>query len=77
MITNLNNFVNESLAAHFALQNTKFGNEKGKVQKGDRSRVRVIPFPQKNSLPCRVRINFQDFPQKMFEHQSRNTARII
>ncbi|MFA4818020.1 MAG: hypothetical protein WC608_04850 [Parcubacteria group bacterium] len=53
MITNFNNFVNESLGsslalpanglggsratslsvAHFALQNTKFGNEKGKVQK--------------------------------------------
>jgi hypothetical protein len=53
MITNLNNFVNESLGsslslpanglggsratslwvAHFALQNTKFGSEKGKVQK--------------------------------------------
>ena len=52
MITNLNNFVNESLGsslalpanglggsratsslvAHFALQNTKFGSEKGKVQ---------------------------------------------
>ena len=33
MITNFNNFVNESLAAHFALQNTKFGNQKVKVQK--------------------------------------------
>src|SRR3990167_4455358 len=53
MITNFNNFVNESLGsslalpanglggsratsllvAHFALQNTKFGSEKGKVQK--------------------------------------------
>ena len=34
MITNFYKIVNESFsAAHFALQNTKFGNKKGKVQK--------------------------------------------
>jgi hypothetical protein len=58
--------------AHFALQNTKFGSEKGKVQKPARilprdsapcgreiSRGKANPFPQKNSLPRRpVRRNF-------------------
>ncbi|MDO8658881.1 MAG: hypothetical protein Q7K55_09140, partial [Candidatus Levybacteria bacterium] len=34
MITNFYKIVNESFSvAHFALQNTKFGSEKGKVQK--------------------------------------------
>ncbi len=33
----------------------------------DGSRGRAIPFPQKNSLPCRVQISFQDFRQRMFE----------
>ena len=81
------------LVAHFALQNTKFGSEKGKVQKPariftrlwraspdpscgrDGSRGGAIPFPQKNSLPRRVQISFQDFFQKKFEHQSKNTAK--
>jgi hypothetical protein len=53
------------LVAHFALQNTKFGSEKGKVQNPARipprdlaprgreeSRGGAIPFPQKNSLFC-------------------------
>ena len=77
-----------SLVAHFALQNTKFGSEKGKVQNPARipprdlaprgreeSRGGAIPFPQKNSLPRRVQISFQDFRQKKFEHQSKNTAK--
>jgi len=34
----------------------------------------VIPFPQKNSLPRRVQISFQDFAQKMFELRPKNTA---
>ena len=87
------------LVAHFALQNTKFGSEKGKVQNPARippqtpprlssrpqegsgeecgreeSRGGAIPFPQKNSLPRRVQISFQGFPQKMFELRSKNTA---
>jgi len=71
---------------------TKFGSEKGKVQKPariftrlwraspdpscgrDGSRGGAIPFPQKNSLPRRVQISFQDFRQKKFEHQSKNTT---
>ena len=52
----------------------------------EESRGGAIPFPQKNSLPRRpvrrsfsgggVQISFQDFPQKKFEHQSKNTAKI-
>jgi hypothetical protein len=74
--------------AHFALQNTKFGSEKGKVQKParipprdlasrgrDGSRGGAIPFPQNNSLPRRVQISFQDFRQKKFEHQSKNQTK--
>jgi len=74
------------LAAYFALQNTKFGNEKGKVQKparippqtppagGTEAEAGQFPFPQKNSLSCRVQISFQDFRQKMFEFRSKGTA---
>jgi hypothetical protein len=40
----------------------------------EESRDGAIPFPQKNSLPRRVQISFQDFRQKKFEHQSKNTA---
>jgi len=40
----------------------------------EESRGGAIPFPQKNSLPRRVQISFQDFRQKKFEHQSKNTA---
>jgi len=65
----------------------KFGSEKGKVQKparippqtppaGRKKAEAGIPFPQKNSLPCRVQISFQDFRQKMFELRSKNTANI-
>ena len=56
---------------------TKFGGEKGKVQKPARippqdlaprgreiSRGKANPFPQKNSLPRRVQISFQGFAQK-------------
>jgi hypothetical protein len=65
---------------------TKFGNEKGKVQNPARipprdlaprgreeSRGGTIPFPQKNSLPRRVQISFQDFRRKMFELRPKNT----
>ena len=41
----------------------------------EESRGGAIPFPQKNSLPRRVQISFQDFRQKKFEHQSKNTAK--
>lgn len=40
----------------------------------EESRGGAIPFPQKNSLPRRVQISFQDFRQKMFELRSKNTA---
>jgi len=40
----------------------------------EESRGRAIPFPQKNSLPCRVQISFRDFHQKMFELRPKNTA---
>jgi len=43
----------------------------------EESRGGAIPFPQKNSLPRRVQISFQGFPQKMFELRSKNTATII
>jgi len=59
------------------LTGTKFGSEKVKVQNPARippqdlaprereeSRGRAIPSPQKNSLPRRVQISFQDFRQK-------------
>ncbi|MDD4530546.1 MAG: hypothetical protein PHO80_03290 [Candidatus Gracilibacteria bacterium] len=79
MITDFYKNVNESFSvAHFALQNTKFGSEKGKVQKparippqtppagGKRAEAgQFFPFPQKNSLPRRVQISFQDFRQKV------------
>jgi hypothetical protein len=40
----------------------------------EESRGGAIPFPQKNSLPRRVQISFQDFRQKMFELRPKNTA---
>ena len=67
------------LVTHFALQNTKFGSEKGKVQNPARIPPQTPPAggkkaeagqfhpPQKNSLPRRVQISFQDFRQKKFE----------
>jgi hypothetical protein len=41
----------------------------------EESRGGAIPFPQKNSLPRRVQISFQDFRQKMFELRPKNTAK--
>jgi hypothetical protein len=41
----------------------------------EESRGGAIPFPQKNSLPRRVKISFQDFRQKKFELRSKNTAK--
>ena len=96
MITNFNNFVNESLGsslalpanglggsratslsvAHFALQNTKFGNEKGKVQKparippqtppagGTEAEAGRIHIPSQIASPCRVRISFKKGSRK-------------
>jgi len=67
---------------------TKFGSEKGKVQNparippqtppagGKKAEAGQFLSPQKNSLPRRVQISFQDFRQKKFEHQSKNTAKI-
>ena len=77
MITNLNNFVNDSLGsslalpanglggsratslfvAHFALQNTKFGSEKGKVQKPARiSPKEKAEARAKSEIPTRKRL---------------------
>jgi len=69
---------------------TKFGSEKGKVKNPARipprdlaprgqeiSRGRANPFPQKNSLPRRVRIsifNYLDFTRNSFELCPTNTA---
>jgi len=95
MITNFNNFVNESLTGsflvtHFALQNTKFGNEKGKVQKTrphsspdpscgrEISRGRAIHSPRQIVSPCRVRIssfNHLDFARNNFELCPEHTAK--
>ena len=50
MITNFYKNVNESfLVAHFALQNTKFGNEKGKVQKPPRIPPQTSPAGGKSA----------------------------
>jgi len=40
----------------------------------EESRGGAIPLPQKNSLPRRVQISFQDFLQKVFELRPKNTA---
>jgi hypothetical protein len=66
---------------------TKFGSEKGKVQKparippqtppagGKKAEAGQFHSPRKiNSLPRRVQISFQGFPQKMFELRPENTA---
>ena len=111
MITNLNNFVNESLGsslalpanglggsratsllvAHFALQNTKFGSEKGKVQKparippqtppagGKKAEAGQFHSPRQIVSPCLVRIsifNHLDFARNSFELCPTNTAKI-
>jgi hypothetical protein len=96
MITNLNNFVNESLGsplalpanglggsraislsvAHFALQNTKFGNKKGKVQKPARIPPQTPPAggteaeagqfhsPRKIVCPAESKLIFRIFGKK-------------
>ena len=109
MITNLNNFVNESLGsslalpanglggskatsslvAHFALQNTKFGSEKGKVQNparippqtppagGKSAEAGRIHSPRQIVSPCRVHFisfNHLDFARNSFELCPTNTA---
>ena len=90
MITNLNNFVNESSSvAHFALQNAKFGNKKGKVQKparippqtppagGKTAEAGRIRNPRQIVSPCRVLIsnfNHLDFARNSFELCPEHTA---
>ena len=96
MITNLNNFVNESLgsslalpanglggsratflmAAHFVLQNTKFGSEKGKVQNpvrippqtppagGKKAEARQFHPPRKIVCPAESKLVFRIFVKK-------------
>ena len=79
------------LVAHFALQNTKFGSEKGKVQKPARIPPQTPPAggntlaeagriqnPRKIVSPCRVlffRILNQDFVGKKFGLCSGDTAK--
>ena len=70
MITYFYKIVNKSFSvAHFALQNTKFGSEKGKVQKparippqtppagGKSAEARRIHSPRQIVSPCLVRIS--------------------
>jgi len=92
MITNFYKNVNEFFSvAHFALQNTKFGSEKGKVQKparippqtppagGKSAEARRIHSPRQIVSPCLVRIsifNHLDFARKTFELCPTNTAKI-
>ena len=96
MITNLNNFVNESLGSslalpanglggsratslsvvHFALQNTKFGSEKGKVQKparippqtppagGKKAEAGQFHSPRKIVCPAESKLVFRIFVKK-------------
>ena len=90
MITNFYKNVNEFLSvAHFALQNTKFGSEKGKVQKparippqtppagGKSAEARRINSPRQIVSPCRVffnSFNHLDFARNSFELCPTNTA---
>jgi len=92
MITNFYKNVNESLSvAHFALQNTKFGSEKGKVQKparippqtppagGKSAEAGRIHSPRQIVSPCRVHFisfNHLDFARNSFELCPTNTAKI-
>jgi len=103
MITNLNNFVNESLGstlslpanglggsratsllvAHFALQNTKFGSEKGKVQKparippqtppagGKKAEAGQFHSPRKIVCPAESKLIFGIFRKKVRTSSSR------
>ncbi|MFA5460379.1 MAG: hypothetical protein WC283_03600 [Candidatus Paceibacterota bacterium] len=91
MITNFYKIVNEFFSmAHFALQNTKFGSEKGKVQKparippqtppagGKKAEAGRIQNPRPIVSPCRVRIisfNHLDFARNSFELCPTNTAK--
>ena len=78
-----------SLVAHFALQNTKFGSEKGKVQKparippqtppagGKKAEAGRIRNPRQIVSPCRVHFisfNHLDFARNSFELCPTNTA---
>jgi hypothetical protein len=91
MITNFYKNVNESFSvAHFALQNTKFGSEKGKVQKparippqtppagGKSAEAGRIHSPRKIVSPCRVLFSsfnhYLDFARNSFELCPTNTA---
>ncbi|HLC94689.1 MAG TPA: hypothetical protein VJH96_03935 [Patescibacteria group bacterium] len=42
---------------------------------GTKAEAGQFHSPRKIVSPCRVQISFQDFRQKMFEHQSKNTAK--
>src|SRR3989338_5945385 len=87
MITNFYKNVNESFSvAHFALQNTKFGSEKGRVQKparrrglgrnagGKRAEAGRIHSPRQIVSPRRVSFNHLDFARNSFELCPKNTA---
>src|SRR3990167_2668958 len=108
MITNLNNFVNESLGsslalpanglggsratslsvAHFALQNTKFGSEKGKVQKPARIPPQTPPAggteaeagqfhsPRKIVCPAESKLVFRIFVKKSSNINQKTPPRI-
>jgi hypothetical protein len=92
MITNFYKIVNKSFSvAHFALQNTKFGSEKGKVQKparippqtppagGKSAEAGRIQNPRHIVSPCRVHFNnfnHLDFARNSFELCPTNTAKI-
>ena len=77
MITNFYKNVNESFSvAHFALQNTKFGSEKGKVQKHARIPPQTPPAggteaeagqfqnPRKIVCPTESKLIFRIFVKK-------------
>jgi hypothetical protein len=76
------------LVVHFALQNTKFRSEKGKVQKparippqtppagGKSAEAGRIHSPRQIVSPCRVRFNHLDFARNSFELCPTNTAKI-
>ena len=66
-----------SLAAHFAKRNTKFGGGGKKLESESEGGQKFLP---PNPLPfcpperLDFKIRNSDFRQKMFEHQSKNTA---
>ena len=68
-----------SLAAHFALRNTKFGGGKKLETESEGGQKFLPPNPFLFARPSgKVLIKIQnlDFRQKKFEHQSKNTAKI-